>query len=69
MPLISALRKQRQADLHDFKVSLVYKLSFRTARTQRNLVSKNKTKQNKKPKNKTPNKQINKQKHCLHLVL
>ena len=50
MPLISALRKQRQADLHDFKVSLVYKLSFRTARTQRNLVSKNKTKQTKKKK-------------------
>ena len=25
MPLISALRRQRQEDLHEFKVSLVYK--------------------------------------------
>ena len=42
-PLISALRRQRQADLCDFKVSLVYIVSSRTARavTQRNPVSKN----------------------------
>ena len=41
MPLISALWRQRQVDLHEFEVSLVYKASFRTARTvtQRNPVS------------------------------
>ncbi|EGV91257.1 hypothetical protein I79_026099 [Cricetulus griseus] len=33
MPLIPALGKQRQADLSEFKASLVYKVSFRTART------------------------------------
>ena len=41
MPLIQALRRQRQAYLCEFKVSLVYKVSFKTARavTQRNSVS------------------------------
>jgi hypothetical protein len=42
-PLILALwrQRQRQADLYDFKASLVYKESSRTARaTQRNPVSK-----------------------------
>jgi hypothetical protein len=35
--------------ISEFEASLVYKVSFRTARaTQRNPVSKNKTKQNKK---------------------
>jgi hypothetical protein len=42
MPLIQALRRQRQADLCEFKASLVYKVSSRTARvTQRKPVSKN----------------------------
>jgi hypothetical protein len=40
-----ALGKQRQADLCEFKASLVYRLSFRTAgATQRNPVSKNREK-------------------------
>ena len=40
MPLISALRRQRQVDLIEFKASLVYRVSSRTARaTQRNSVS------------------------------
>ena len=47
MPIIPALGRQRQADLYDFKASLVYRASSRTARdTQRNPVS-NKTKQKK----------------------
>ena len=43
MPLIPALGKQRQADLHEFKVSLVYRVSSRTENkaTQRNHVLKN----------------------------
>ena len=50
MPLIPALGSQRQADLCEFEVSLVYKASFRTAKTvtQRNPVSKNKKKEKKK---------------------
>lgn len=38
--LILAWRRQRQADLHEFEVSLVNKVSSRTTRavTQRNLV-------------------------------
>jgi hypothetical protein len=51
MPLIPALGRQRQTDwISEFKASLVYRVSSRTARaTQRNPVSKiqNKTKQNK----------------------
>ena len=40
-PLISARRRQRQADLCELEVSLVYRVSSRTARaTQRNPVSK-----------------------------
>ena len=31
-PLIPALRRQRQEDLCEFKVSLIYIVSFRTAR-------------------------------------
>ena len=44
MNLIPALRKQRQVDFCEFKASLVYRVSSRTARTvsQRNPVSKNK---------------------------
>ena len=51
-PLIPGLGKERQADLSEFKASLVYKVSSRTARTvtQRNPVSKNK--QIDKPKTK-----------------
>jgi hypothetical protein len=51
MTLISALRRQRQVDLCEFKASLVYKEFFRTARavTQRKPISENlKTKTNKK---------------------
>ena len=55
MPLITALGRQKQADLCEFKVSLVYRVSFRIASaTQRNLVSK--TKQNKTKQNKTKQK-------------
>jgi hypothetical protein len=40
MSLIPALRKQRQADLCEFKASLVYRASSRISRaTQRNPVS------------------------------
>ena len=39
--LIPALGRQRQAELHKFEASLVYRVSSRTVRTtQRNLVSK-----------------------------
>ena len=33
MSLIPALGRQRQVDLHEFKSSLVYGVSFRAART------------------------------------
>ena len=43
MPLMPTLRRQSQADLHEFKAGLVYRVSFRIARaTQRNPVLKNK---------------------------
>jgi hypothetical protein len=43
LPIIPALKRQRQVDLCEFKTSLVYRASSRTARvTQRNPVSKNK---------------------------
>ena len=47
MPLIPALRRQRQADLCEIKDRLVYRASARTGSkaTQRKPVSKNKTKQ------------------------
>jgi hypothetical protein len=50
MPLGPALRKQRQADLCEFKGSLIYRVSSRTARavTQRNPVSKKKKKKRKR---------------------
>ena len=42
MLLIPALKRQNQVDIHEFKASLVYRASSRTARaTQRNPVSKN----------------------------
>jgi hypothetical protein len=42
LPLIPALRRQRQADLCEFEARLAYKVSSRTARvgTQQNSVSK-----------------------------
>ena len=48
--MIPALRRQRQAECNEFKASLVYRVSSRTARvTQRNPVSKkNKTNKNQK---------------------
>ena len=37
MPLIPALRRQRQVDLCEFKARLIYRVSFKIARaTQRN---------------------------------
>ena len=53
-PLSPALGSQRQADLCEFKASLVYRMSSRTARaTQRNPVLKNQKKfLNLKKKNK-----------------
>ena len=47
MPLILTLERQRQVDLSEFEVSLVYKESSRIARTatQRNPLSKNKQQQ------------------------
>jgi hypothetical protein len=68
---MSALGGQGR-QISEFKASLVYRMSFRSARaSHRNSVSKNKTKQNKtkhqtKPKNKTkpkPN-QNNKPEPC-----
>jgi uncharacterized membrane protein len=58
MPLIPALVRQKQA-ISEFKASLVYRVSSRTARaTQRNPVSKNqKTKKKKKKKTKKQTKQ------------
>jgi hypothetical protein len=46
MPLIPAFGRQRQAGLCEFEASLVYRASSRTSEpTQRNPVSRNKTKQ------------------------
>ena len=49
MPLFSALGRQKQEDLSEFKASLVYRVNSRTARTvtQRNPVTKNPNKINK----------------------
>jgi hypothetical protein len=48
MPLIPALRRQREVDISEFEASLVYRVSSRTARaTQRNPVSKKKQKKKK----------------------
>jgi hypothetical protein len=45
-PLIPALGRQRQEDLCEFRVSLVYRVSSKTSRvTQRNPVLENKIKQ------------------------
>ena len=54
MPLIPALRRQRQMDLCQFKASLIYRVSSRTARAiQRSPVLKKK-KYEKKRKEKKP---------------
>jgi hypothetical protein len=47
MPLILALGKQRQAELYEFKASLVYRVRSRTARIllHREIVSKPTNKQ------------------------
>jgi hypothetical protein len=46
MPLVPALESQRQVDLWEFEVSLVYKVSSRTAKApQGNTVSKIKPEQ------------------------
>ena len=56
MPLIPEFGKQRQEDLFEFKVSLVYGASSRTARaTERSPVS-NKTKQTTTTKTKSKEK-------------
>ena len=41
-PFISVLRRQRQVDLCEYKASLVYRVSFRTARAiiERNTILK-----------------------------
>jgi hypothetical protein len=66
MPLIPALRRQGQADLCEFEASLVYRVSFRTARaTQRNPVL-NKQKQNKKESKGRISEGLGKQRAGLH---
>jgi hypothetical protein len=58
MPLIPALGRQRQADFSEFKASLIYKVSSRTAKAiQRNPVSKNNN-NNKKERKKEKRKEI-----------
>ena len=54
-PLIPALGRQRQADLCEFKASLVYRVSFSTCSiaTEKNL-SQNKTKQTNKQRAEWP---------------
>ena len=59
MPLISALGRQRQADLCEFEASLVYKVSSRTASavTQRNPVSEHEKKRKEKKRKEKKTKQ------------
>jgi len=52
MPLLSALGRQRQADLYEFEASLVYKARTARAITQRNPVSKKKKKKKKEEEEK-----------------
>jgi hypothetical protein len=59
VPLIPALGKQKQAELCEFKASLVYRMRSRTAKEHREILTqrKEKTKQNKtkqKSNNKNP---------------
>jgi hypothetical protein len=54
MPLIPVVGRQRLANLCEFKASLVYRVSSRTEKaTQRNPVSKKKTKTKTKKTTKT----------------
>lgn len=47
MLLILALGKQKKVDFCELKASIVYRVSFRTAKaTERNSILKNKTKKN-----------------------
>jgi hypothetical protein len=50
VPLIPAVRRQKQTDL--CKASLVYVVSSRPARLHRKILSQNKNKKQKKPKHK-----------------
>ena len=55
MPLIPALRRQRQSDICEFKTSLVYRESSKTARTVRMVMHRNSASINKnKQTNKNP---------------
>ena len=58
MPLISVLGRQKQVYLCEFRASLVYRVSFRTARviTQRNSVLKNQKGKRKKERRKKESK-------------
>ena len=54
MPLISAFGRQRQVDLCEFKASLVYKASSRTANIEiLSQIKQNKTKQKERTKKAT----------------
>jgi hypothetical protein len=58
VPVIRALERQRQARIYEFKASLVYRVSSRTAKTaQRNSVSKKQT--NNKNKKAKKNREMN----------
>ena len=46
MPLIPALRRQRQVDLCEFEGSMVYRVSFRTAKATQKYHLKNRKKSN-----------------------
>jgi hypothetical protein len=66
MPLIPALKRQRQVDFHEFEASLVYRLSYRTtSATQRTPPpkKKDKTKIFKKTKQQNPNPSLTHIKH------
>jgi hypothetical protein len=52
-PRFPALRTQRLADLCEFEANLVYRVSFRSAKTtQKNLISKGRRRRRKKEKSK-----------------
>ena len=57
--------RQRQTDLCEFKDSMIYRVSFRTAQdTQRNPFFKNKTKQHKKKRQEKEKRRRSKKKNC-----
>jgi hypothetical protein len=62
MPLISARKKQTQADLCEFEVSLIYRTSSRTARLCREILFQT-NKQTNKQHPKQASKQTNQQPH------